>query len=40
MATPRPKSPRSPVSGNKTDKEESFWEKIGTIGRKKKIKEG
>lgn len=34
----RPKSPRAP---NKVaDKEESFWDKIGTLGRKKRIKEG
>lgn len=39
MASPRPKSPR-PVVGNKNDKEESFWDKIGTLGRKKRIKEG
>lgn len=38
MASPRPKSPR-PING-KNDKEESFWDKIGTLGRKKRIKEG
>ncbi|KAG8222323.1 hypothetical protein J437_LFUL001865, partial [Ladona fulva] len=38
MASPRPKSPR-PISVKKDDKEESFWEKIGTLGRKKRIKE-
>ncbi|XP_046390983.1 beta-parvin [Ischnura elegans] len=38
MASPRPKSPR-PVSAKKDEKEESFWEKIGTLGRKKRIKE-
>lgn len=37
MASPRPKSPKTPVSG-KTD--ESFWDKLGTLGRKKRIKEG
>lgn len=37
MASPRPKSPRTPV--NKADGE-SFWDKFGTIGRKKRIKEG
>lgn len=37
MASPRPKSPKTPVYG-KTD--ESFWDKLGTIGRKKRIKEG
>ncbi|XP_075229197.1 beta-parvin [Lycorma delicatula] len=39
MASPRPKSPRPPVAGRKDEKEESFWEKIGTLGRKKRIKE-
>jgi hypothetical protein len=38
MATVRPKSPR-PV-GPKSDKEESIWDKLGTLGRKKRIKEG
>ena len=37
MASPRPKSPRTPISKNEG---ESFWGKIGTIGRKKRIKEG
>lgn len=37
MASPRPKSPR-PANQNKN--EESFWDKIGTLGRKKRIKEG
>ncbi|XP_031625301.1 alpha-parvin [Contarinia nasturtii] len=36
MASPRPKSPKTPVSKNEG---ESFWDKIGTIGRKKRIKE-
>lgn len=39
MASPRSKSPR-PIIQNKNDKEESFWDKIGTLGRKKRIKEG
>ncbi|XP_011299439.1 beta-parvin isoform X2 [Fopius arisanus] len=39
MASPRPKSPRTPLSVKKEDKEESFWDKIGTLGRKKRIKE-
>ncbi|XP_046996487.1 beta-parvin isoform X1 [Schistocerca americana] len=40
MASPRPKSPRPAVATPKKDeKEESFWEKIGTLGRKKRIKE-
>lgn len=34
----RPKSPRAPNKG--ADKEESFWDKIGTLGRKKRMKEG
>merc|ERR1712071_605807 len=37
MASPRSKSPH-PVTPRKDEKEESFWDKIGTIGRKKKIK--
>jgi len=40
MASPRPKSPRPVVAPRKDEKEESFWEKIGTLGRKKRIKEG
>lgn len=40
MSSPRPKSPRTPVLPKKEDKEESFWDKFGTIGRKKRIKEG
>lgn len=40
MSSPRPKSPRTPVLLKKDDKDESFWDKIGTIGRKKRIKEG
>ncbi|XP_026280715.1 beta-parvin [Frankliniella occidentalis] len=39
MATPRPKSPKPAGPTRKDDKEESFWEKIGTLGRKKRIKE-
>ncbi|KDR07747.1 Beta-parvin [Zootermopsis nevadensis] len=39
MASPRPKSPRPAVTARKDEKEESFWEKIGTLGRKKRIKE-
>ncbi|XP_017786277.1 PREDICTED: beta-parvin [Nicrophorus vespilloides] len=38
MATLRPKSPK-PGNQGKTDKEESIWDKIGTLGRKKRIKE-
>lgn len=37
MASPRPKSPKTPISKNDG---ESFWDKLGTIGRKKRIKEG
>lgn len=40
MASTRPKSPRTPISTKKEDKESSFWDKIGTLGRKKRIKEG
>lgn len=38
MATLRPKSPKPIIAKN--EKEESFWDKIGTLGRKKRIKEG
>lgn len=38
MASPRPKSPR-PVTPQKK-KDESFLEYLGTLGRRKKIKEG
>ncbi|XP_042887985.1 beta-parvin-like [Penaeus japonicus] len=37
MATQRPKSPRP--SPKKEEGNESFWDKFGTLGRKKKIKE-
>lgn len=41
MATlTRSKSPRPGQPGKQSDKEESFWDKIGTLGRKKRIKEG
>lgn len=40
MSSPRPKSPRTPVLPKKEDKEESIWDKLGTIGRKKGIKKG
>ena len=40
MAVPRPKSPRLVPSPLKEEKEETLWERIGTLGRKKKIKEG
>ena len=40
MASPRPKSPKTPNSAKKEDANESFWDKIGTLGRKKKAKEG
>lgn len=42
MATsPRTPTPKTP-NGSKFnyDKEETFWDKIGTLGRKKRIKEG
>ncbi|XP_053649400.2 beta-parvin isoform X1 [Cherax quadricarinatus] len=38
MASQRPKSPR-PNTPRKDEANESFWDKIGTLGRKKKIKE-
>lgn len=38
MSSPRPKSPR-PVTPQKK-KDESFLEYLGTLGRRKKIKEG
>ncbi|KAG0720432.1 Beta-parvin [Chionoecetes opilio] len=38
MATTRPKSPRSNTP-KKDEANESFWDKFGTLGRKKKIKE-
>ncbi|XP_050696023.1 beta-parvin-like [Eriocheir sinensis] len=38
MASQRPKSPR-PTTPRKDEANESFWDKIGTLGRKKKIKE-
>lgn len=30
--------PKSPVGTPKSDKDASFWDKIGTLGRKKNIK--
>ena len=39
MASTRPKSPGTPASRNNS-KDESIWEKIGTLGRKKKIQQG
>lgn len=36
----RPKSPSANTPSKKDDRDESFWDKIGTLGRKKKIKEG
>lgn len=38
MATARPKSPK-PVA-IRGEKDESIWDKLGTLGRKKRIKEG
>lgn len=40
MSVPRPKSPRPVPPSLKEDKEETIWDKIGTLGRKKRIKEG
>lgn len=38
MSSPRPKSPRPATPQKKKD--ESFFEYLGTLGRRKKIKEG
>lgn len=38
MASPRPINHPTPVKN--ADKDESFWDKFGTLGRKKRIKEG
>lgn len=36
-----PRSPKSPgTKFNYANEDPSFWEKLGTLGRKKKIKEG
>lgn len=37
-----PRSPKSPGANkfNYGNEDPSFWEKLGTLGRKKKIKEG
>lgn len=42
MTTPRSKSPKLQNSFKKDDNkdETTFWDKIGTLGRKKRIKEG
>lgn len=42
MTTPRSKSPKPQNSFKKDDNkdETTFWDKIGTLGRKKRIKEG
>jgi len=42
MTTPRSKSPKPQNSFRKDDvkDETTFWDKIGTLGRKKRIKEG
>lgn len=42
MTTPRSKSPKPQNSFRKDDSkdETTFWDKIGTLGRKKRIKEG
>lgn len=42
MTSPRSKSPKPQNSFRKDDSKEetTFWDKIGTLGRKKRIKEG
>lgn len=42
MTSPRSKSPKPQNSFRKDDSkdETTFWDKIGTLGRKKRIKEG
>lgn len=42
MTSPRSKSPKPQNSYRKDDSkdETTFWDKIGTLGRKKRIKEG
>jgi len=42
MTTPRSKSPKPQNAFRKEDSkdETTFWDKIGTLGRKKRIKEG
>lgn len=39
MAT-SPRSPKTPGKFNYDKEDTSFWEKLGTLGRKKKFKEG
>jgi hypothetical protein len=39
MAT-SPRSPKTPGKFSYDKEDSSFWEKLGTLGRKKKIKEG
>lgn len=39
MAT-TPRSPKTPGKFNYDKEDSTFWEKLGTLGRKKKIKEG
>ena len=36
MAVPRPKSPRPIPPSLKEEKDETFWDRIGTIARKKR----
>lgn len=42
MTSPRSKSPKPQNAFRKDDSKEetTFWDKIGTLGRKKRIKEG
>ena len=39
MTSQRPKSPHAGAK-KEENPNESFWDKIGTLGRKKKVKEG
>lgn len=36
----RPKSPHTPTAIKKGEKEDSFWDKFSTLGRKRGTREG
>lgn len=40
MAQSSPRSPKTPTKFNNGKEDSTFWDKLGTLGRKKKIKEG